>query len=108
MGSDRNMLRAICQDKNLRYEYQTMNIVSLVGIAASICTAISLLPQLIKVIREKEAGDVSIWMLIVLFLGLGLWIFYGVIKNDLIIIISNSFSLAVNIILFGYAMKYKR
>ncbi|MEO6252078.1 MAG: SemiSWEET transporter [Ferruginibacter sp.] len=85
-----------------------MNIETLIGIAASACTAASLIPQLIKVLREKKAENISLWMLLVLFAGLGLWFFYGVLKEDMVIIISNSFSLIINAVLGVYAIKYKR
>jgi MtN3 and saliva related transmembrane protein len=84
-----------------------MNIETITGIAASICTAASLLPQLFKVLKEKKAEDVSLGTLAVLFAGISLWICYGFLKNDLIIIISNCFSLAVNMLLTVFALRYK-
>lgn len=71
-------------------------------------TAISLIPQLAKVIKEKKAEDVSLSMLAILFAGLGLWIYYGLLKDDWIIILSNAFSFIINITLACFAMKYKR
>jgi len=84
-----------------------MNIETLIGIAASTCTAVSLIPQLAKVLKEKKAGNVSLWMLLVLFAGLGLWVYYGILKGDMIIIVSNSFSLIINVLLAVFAIKYK-
>jgi MtN3 and saliva related transmembrane protein len=43
-------------------------------------------------LKEKKANDVSLGMLAILFAGLGMWIYYGYLKKDLIIIIANSFS----------------
>jgi len=85
-----------------------MNTETIIGIIASIGTGISLVPQLIKVIKEKKAGDISIVMMIILFAGLGLWICYGIIKKDWIIIISNSFSFLVNLMLGIFSAKYKK
>lgn len=84
-----------------------MNIETLIGIAASTCTAVSLIPQLAKVLKEKKAGNVSLLMLLVLFAGLGLWVYYGILKGDMIIIVSNSFSLIINVLLAVFAIKYK-
>ena len=84
-----------------------MQLVNLVGIAASIFTAVSMLPQLIKLLREKKANDVSLGMLAVLLGGLCLWIWYGSIKDDKIIIISNAISLTINIVLAILTFKYK-
>jgi MtN3 and saliva related transmembrane protein len=80
----------------------------LTGISAGILTSISLLPQLIKIVKEKEAEDVSPAMLIILLCGVILWIVYGVMKKDLPIIITNSFSAFTNIILIFLVIKYKK
>ncbi len=85
-----------------------MDITTITGIGASIFTATSLLPQLFKLLKEKKAEDVSLGMLAVLFTGLILWVIYGCMKNDLIIIIANSFSLLVNIITTILTLKYKK
>jgi MtN3 and saliva related transmembrane protein len=79
-----------------------------VGIIAGIFTAISLLPQLIKLLREKKAEDISLFFLIVLFIGLSFWIWYGFLRNDLPIIITNVFSLAVNAVIIVLGVRYKK
>ena len=68
-----------------------------IGIAAGICTGVSLLPQLIKIIKEKKAEDISWIMLFILLTGLAGWVWYGLLKQDYPIIITNSFSILVNI-----------
>ena len=85
-----------------------MNLTQLVGLFAGICTASSLLPQLIKTIREKKAEDISKTMLFVLLTGVATWVVYGILRNDLPIIITNSFSLLLNIIMIVLRIKYKR
>lgn len=85
-----------------------MNWTQLIGLAAGILTATSLLPQVIKTFKEKKAEDVSLLMLLVLLGGLILWIVYGVKKNDLPIIATNCFSLLVNITMVVLRIKYKR
>ncbi len=80
----------------------------LIGIAAGICTAISLLPQLIKIIREKEARNISLFYLVILLAGLSLWIWYGVLKDDLPIIATNVVSLVLNVAIIVMGIKYKR
>jgi len=81
---------------------------TIIGVVASTCTAASLIPQLVKVLKEKKSESVSLGMLMVLFVGLGLWTYYGILKKDMIIILSNSFSFLINILLAIFAMKYKR
>jgi MtN3 and saliva related transmembrane protein len=73
-----------------------METTTIIGIVAGIFTATSLLPQLIKILKEKKADDVSPWMLIILMTGVGLWVYYGIRKDDWPIIVTNSFSFFLN------------
>lgn len=77
------------------------------GIVAGVFTAISLIPQLVKIIKEKKADNISYGMLAVLMVGLILWVCYGIMKNDYPIIITNSFSLLINILILGFTIRYK-
>jgi MtN3 and saliva related transmembrane protein len=78
-----------------------------IGLFAGICTAISLLPQLVKIIREKKANAISYGMLSILMIGLVSWIVYGSLKSDYPIIFTNSFSLVLNILIVIFTVKYK-
>lgn len=78
-----------------------------IGVFAGICTAISLLPQLVKIIREKKANAISYGMLTILMLGLIGWIVYGFLKSDCPIIATNSISLVFNILIVIFTIKYK-
>jgi MtN3 and saliva related transmembrane protein len=79
-----------------------------VGITAGVFTASSLLPQFLKIIKEKKADDISIPMLLILFTGVALWIYYGTLKKDLPIILTNSFSLLLNVLTLIFRIKYSR
>ena len=46
-------------------------------------------------------------MSIVLICGLALWIWYGIQKDDIPIIATNSFSIVTNLLLIYFARKYK-
>jgi MtN3 and saliva related transmembrane protein len=85
-----------------------MELTQIIGLAAGICTAASMLPQVIKTIKEKKAEDVSMLMLIILMTGLILWVIYGIKRNDMPIILTNSFSLLVNITMMALRIKYKK
>lgn len=78
-----------------------------IGIIAGILTATSLLPQLLKILKEKKADDVSIVMLLVLMAGVALWVYYGILRDDWPIIITNAFSLTLNVVTLFFKVKYK-
>ena len=82
-------------------------ITKIVGIAGGILTGTSMLPQLIKMFQEKKASQVSVFMLLILISGLSLWVWYGFLKEDWPIIVTNIFSLVVNIIMVFLRYKYR-
>lgn len=85
-----------------------MEFTQLIGIAAGILTASSMLPQVIKTLKEKKAEEVSKKMLLVLSSGVALWIVYGFMKKDLPIIATNIFSLLVNLTMLYLRIRFNR
>lgn len=82
--------------------------IEVLGLVAGGITSVAMMPQLIKVIKEKNAEDISVLMLLVLITGLSLWVWYGILQNELPIILSNSFSVLVNITLLICCMMFKK
>ena len=81
---------------------------NIIGIVAGVLTGISMLTQLVKMIKEKEGKDISAGMLIVLLAGLAVWVAYGIMKKDWPIIITNAFSFLVNSIIITLKFVYER
>jgi MtN3 and saliva related transmembrane protein len=78
-----------------------------IGIIAGIFTAASLIPPLVKLIRQKKPEQVPVGMLAVLLVGLSLWIYYGILKEDWPLIVTNCFSLMQNVTMLIFRYKYK-
>ena len=92
----------------IKLKKKQMDLNNWVGIAAGACTAISLVPQLAKILKEKKAEDISYLMLFFLLIGIGGWIWYGFLKNDYPIIITNMFSFIINTAIIFFSLKYKK
>ncbi len=85
-----------------------MQIEQVVGIAAGVLTSTSMIPQLVKLVKEKKADAISPIMLIVLISGLFLWAYYGILREDWPIIITNVFALIINAALLILRQVYKK
>lgn len=66
-----------------------MEFVQILGLTAGLLTSISSLPQLLKILKDKKAEDISKLMFWALIAGVALWVVYGFMKKDLPIIITN-------------------
>ena len=68
---------------------------TVVGLAAAVCTTGANLPQLKKAWTTGQTEDISMNMLWVLASGLALWVAYGVLQTDIVIILANAISLVL-------------
>ena len=80
--------------------------VEVAGIIAGVLTSVSMIPQFVKLLKEKDSGDISPVMLIMLIIGVACWVWYGILKSDLIIILTNAFSLLLNLATLFFVLKY--
>jgi MtN3 and saliva related transmembrane protein len=79
-----------------------------IGIMATVFAVSSTLPQILKALKSKKTDDISIWLVVVLITGLGLWVFYGVAKNDIVLIGGNSIAVLLNCIMLLLKIKYSK
>jgi len=68
---------------------------TVVGLAAAVCTTGANLPQLKKAWTTGQTDDISLKMLLFFACGLALWVLYGVLQKDIIIILVNGVGLAL-------------
>jgi MtN3 and saliva related transmembrane protein len=80
----------------------------IIGIVAGILVLSSFIPQLIKAYKTKRMIDVSIYLMGLISTGMFLWIIYGIIRNDLVIIGTNVSGFVLNVLLIGLKVKYDR
>ena len=82
--------------------------VSAIGFLAAILTTIAFLPQVIKNWKTKSAGDLSFWMYGLFVCGVSLWLAYGILLDDLPIILANGVTLALSLVNLGQMLRYRR
>ncbi|MDB5120285.1 MAG: hypothetical protein JWN56_1503 [Sphingobacteriales bacterium] len=78
----------------------------IIGIVAGVLTSTSMLPQVYKTIKEKNAENISPFMIIILMIGTGTWIYYGVLRDDIPIIATNAFSTLVSCVMLICKVKF--
>ena len=79
---------------------------SVVGVLAAFLTTLSFVPQIIKAHHTKRMKDVSRYLMILFTMGSILWIVYGILHKDLVIIGANVTAAIFNLILLYYSFVY--
>jgi MtN3 and saliva related transmembrane protein len=72
------------------------SIIPWIGIFAAALTSLSYVPQVQKAWPRGSTSDLSLKMLLALTAGLALWIVYGFIKGDWVIVAANGIGAALS------------
>jgi MtN3 and saliva related transmembrane protein len=77
------------------------NLIQIIGSMSGFLTTAAFLPQAYKVYKTKDTNSISLYMFIILNIGLMGWVIYGLVTNQLPIILTNiiTFILAFYILL---------
>ncbi|HEY3814466.1 MAG TPA: SemiSWEET transporter [Caulobacteraceae bacterium] len=82
-------------------------LIEVIGAGAAVCSVTSFVPQLLKLIREKEAEAVSLRMYAVTVTGFSLWLAYGVLRESPPLIASNALSLLLSGAILVLTLRYQ-
>ena len=74
-----------------------MSITILVGSVAALFTTFSFVPQIIKLLKTHKTDGISSAMIVQIAAGLCLWIVYGIMRTDYVIILANSVGLLLSV-----------
>ena len=85
-----------------------MEVEEIIGILAGVFTTVAVLPQIAKAIKTRKVKDVSPYMFVILCLGVGLWTYYGILKRDWPIIITNGISFILNGVMLYIVLTTKK
>jgi MtN3 and saliva related transmembrane protein len=70
-------------------------IATVIGLAAAVCTTAANLPQLKKAWITRRTDDLSLKTLLLFGSGLMLWVIYGLLQRDIVIMLANGISLLI-------------
>jgi MtN3 and saliva related transmembrane protein len=68
---------------------------TLLGLAAAALTSLSYVPQVRKALPRGATDDLSLKMLVALLAGLSLWIVYGAVIGDAVVVTANAVGAAL-------------
>ena len=83
-------------------------LITIVGLLAAALTSLSYIPQVKKAWPTGSTDDLSSKTLAVLATGLALWIVYGILKIDHVIIVANAIGFVLVATLIGFKIRDSR
>jgi MtN3 and saliva related transmembrane protein len=85
-----------------------MNSVTALGLLAAALTTFSFLPQVVKTWKAKSADDLSLGTFSMFCAGVVCWLLYGLLVEDLPVIVANAVTLVLAGTVLVLAIIYRR
>ena len=86
---------------------ESTSLINILGFLAGLLTTSAFLPQLIKTWNTKSAKDVSSTMFTIFILGVGLWLVYGYEIHSYPVMIANTITLVLAILILSLKIAYE-
>ena len=80
--------------------------VTILGLVAASLTTFAGLPQLIKTWKTKSTKDISLLLFLMMFVGVLLWLIYGILTGDVPLIAGNGVSALLVGAILALKLKY--
>lgn len=85
-----------------------MGFTEILGYSAGAITALTFLPQVIKTWKDKSAKDISLLMFVIAAINEVMWIWYGILLNNWVIILTNAIVLTMSSIMICLKLRYNK
>ena len=81
--------------------------IEILGLLAGGLTTAAFVPQVYKTYKSKSADSLSLTMFMVFFVGIILWLIYGIYVNSLAMIVTNSITAGLSLLLIYFKLTYR-
>jgi MtN3 and saliva related transmembrane protein len=85
-----------------------IDIYEIIGLVAAVLTTSAYVPQVYKTWKKKEADDLSLVMYTVMFVGIVLWLIYGIYLKSLAMILANIVTTILTFMMIIFILRYKK
>ena len=85
-----------------------MSEIQIIGYTAATCLTFTLMPQLIKTYKDKEVEDISKYFIFLNLCTSILFLIYGILLQQIPIILANCILILQNIILLSFKIMYTK
>lgn len=81
-------------------------LVNTIGVVAGLCSMTSFIPQIVKILRERNAAAVSLHMYAVTIVGFICWAVFGILTHSWPVALANAVCLVLVITIFALRLRF--
>lgn len=85
-----------------------MQWIDYLGLVGVVTGSLTFVPQVYKAWKSRSVGDLSIWMVLILLTNVMIWLVYGIVKEDLAMILANSIILFLSLLMLYFKLTFRK
>ena len=82
--------------------------IEIIGLTAAVFTTIAFVPQVLKIWKKRDASGVSVTMYVIMFIGICIWFYYGILIDSIAVITANGVSGILQMFIIAFALIHRR
>jgi len=85
-----------------------MDWIEVTGLAGSVLSSVTFMPQVYQTYKTKSVGDLNLAMMAIVFLSTVIWLVYGIGKGLLPVIICNGIICFLSLLLIYFKLRFSK
>ena len=82
--------------------------IEIIGLTAAVFTTIAFIPQVLKIWKKRDASGVSVTMYVIMFIGICIWLYYGIMIDSVAVITANLVSGILQMFIISFALIHRK
>lgn len=82
--------------------------IEIIGLVAAALTTSAYIPQVYKTKKTKSVENLSFSMYLAMFIGVVLWLIYGIYIHSVAVIMANAVTAVLTLMLLNYKIKFSK
>jgi MtN3 and saliva related transmembrane protein len=83
-----------------------MSPIESLGFLAAVCTTASFVPQVWHILKTRDTRAISLMMYLLFTVGVGLWLVYGIMIGSTPVIVANSITLVLALVILTCKVRW--
>ncbi len=81
--------------------------IEIIGLVAAVLTTFAFVPQFFKIWKKRDASGVSVSMYFIMFTGICIWFYYGVLIDSFAVMTANIASGILQLFIIVFALIHR-
>ena len=82
--------------------------IEIIGLIAAPFTTVAFIPQVLKILKNRDASGVSVSMYVIMLIGICIWLYFGILIGSIAVVTANIISGILQLFIIIFAFTHRK